>query len=490
MKLKSLLFWLFALWVAIAAADSIDSKPAGQTQINQTQIIAWLTAGIPNYRVAQLVQQHGLASVPTQEQLHQLESAGATANLIHTLSAMKAPASPATQIPPALLKAADENRRQHYHEAELHLREALRGDPQNAALHFALAAMLRQQGQWDDAFDEITQSARLMPDLPENHSAFAYIFYRLDDGPNAIAEARTALSMDPQNAEAYQFLGLGLYSSGQYRPAVHAFAESLAREGDNPDTYYDMGIALHADGNLRGAVTAYSKAIHLRPDFWEAHSNLALVFHEQGKLPEAVAEYREAKRIAPEQASVRNNLGNTYCDQGEYEAAIVELKDLYRQHPEWQQGHGCLASAYMAKKNYDDAVSELQIALRQNPTGSTEHRVLGQALLLDNRPEDALREFRLAVSLNPDSDVSHHFLGTVLFQQQQLQTAEKEFREALRLKPSADNHYSLAACLMSLDRYEEALSELELASRLDPERQLYRARREELLKLMKGSNAR
>ena len=110
--------------------------------------------------------------------------------------------------------------------------------------------------------------------------------------------------------------------------------------------------------------------------------------------------------------------------------------------------------------------------------------------MLDNRPEEALREFRLAVSLSPDSDVAHHFLGTVLFQQQQLQAAEKEFREALRLKATADNHYSLAACLMTMDRYEEALSELEVASRLDPERPLYRARREELLKLMKGSSSR
>ena len=213
------------------------------------------------------------------------------------------------------------------------------------------------------------------------------------------------------------------------------------------------------------------------------------VWHDGARGINDAAKDRAARLLRVDGVK-RNGPAKGGCDQGEYEAVIVELKDLYRQHPEWQQGHGCLASAYMAKKNYDDAVSELQIALRQNPTGSTEHRVLGQALLLDNRPEDALREFRLAVSLNPDSDVSHHFLGTVLFQQQQLQTAEKEFREALRLKPSADNHYSLAACLMSLDRYEEALSELELASRLDPERQLYRARREELLKLMKGSNAR
>jgi tetratricopeptide (TPR) repeat protein len=97
---------------------------------------------------------------------------------------------------------------------------------------------------------------------------------------------------------------------------------------------------------------------------------------------------------------------------------------------------------------------------------------------------------RLAVLLNPDSEIAHHLLGTVLFQQEQLHAAEKEFREALRINASADNHYSLAACLMSLDRYREALSELEVASRLDPERTLYRARREELLKLMSGSSSR
>ena len=99
---------------------------------------------------------------------------------------------------------------------------------------------------------------------------------------------------------------------------------------------------------------------------------------------------------------------------------------------------------------------------------------------------------RLAVALNPDSDSAHHFLGTALFQQRQLQAAEKEFREALRLNASSDNHYALAACLMTMDRYEEALSELETAAHLDPERQLYRARRDELLKLMqmKDTNSR
>jgi len=479
--------FIVVLFVALAANAS-DSQP-----VNSVELMAWLTAGVPCNRLVRIVQERGTASVPGKEQIHEFESAGADASLIRALASLKPSAAQnpaASQIPASLLQAATYARAQRFHEADLDLRQALSSDPQNAALHFALGNMLRQQERWDDAFDEITLAARLMPDFPENHSSLAYIFYRLDDGPNAIAEARTALSMDPQNAEAYRFLGLGLFSNGQYGAAVHAFVESLARDAGTPDTYYDLGVTLHADGNLPAAVSAYRQAIHLNPAFWEAHSNLALILHEQSKLDEALTEYREAKRLAPQEASVRNNLGNTYCDKGDFDAAILELRELYRQYPEWERGHGCLARAYMSKKDYADAVDELQLAVRQNPSSSAEHRVLGEALLLNDKPQEGVHELRLAVALNPDSDAAHHSLGKALFQQQELQAAEKEFREALRLNASPDNHYSLAACLMTLDRYEEALSELELAAQLDPERKLYRARRDELRKLMKETNAR
>ena len=498
MKRKGLSVFLLLFGVVLAAlplgvafaAESSASRP-----VNSTQLMAWLAAGVPGNRLIRLVQERGIADVPGKEPTRQLEAAGADANLVHALKNSKpspTPNSSSSQIPAVLVQAATDARAQRFHEAEIALRQALSSDPQNAALHFALGTMLRQQERWDDAFDEITLSAQLMPDFPENHSSLAYIFYRLDDPANSIAEARTALSMDPQNAEAYQFLGLALFSDGQYRASVHAFAESLARDADNSDTYYDLGITLHADGNLPAAIAAYRHAIRLNPAFWQAHSNLALILHEQDKLDEAIVEYREAKKLAPEEASVRNNLGNTYCDKGDFDAAMLELRELYRQHPEWEQGHSCLARAYMAKKDYGSAITELELAVRQNPTGSAEHRVLGEALLLDEKLEEGMRELRLAVALNPDSDAAHHFLGTALFQERQLQAAEKEFREALRLNASPDNHYALAACLMTMDRYEEALSELETAAHLDPERQLYRARRDELLKLMqmKDTNSR
>jgi tetratricopeptide (TPR) repeat protein len=141
----------------------------------------------------------------------------------------------------------------------------------------------------------------------------------------------------------------------------------------------------------------------------------------------------------------------------------------------------------MSKHEYDAAIPELRLAVKNNPTSAAEHRTLGQALLLLGHQEEAVRELQSAVSLNPDSDLSHRYLGTALFELQRYSEAEKEFRQAVRLKSTGDNHYSLAACLMTMDRYQEALAELEIASHLDPAQSLYRARKDELIKLMKAN---
>ena len=184
MRHKGLSLFLFFCLSVVAAADSSKSQP-----LDTTQLTAWLTGGISSTRLVQLIQERGLALAPTENEIHQLQAFGADEALVRTLAGVK-PAdshSQRTSIPAALLQAAAGAHARRYHEAELQLRAALRIDPQNPAIHFALAAMFRQQEQWDDAYDELTISARLMPDFPDNHSSLAYVFYRLDDGPNAIA---------------------------------------------------------------------------------------------------------------------------------------------------------------------------------------------------------------------------------------------------------------------------------------------------------------
>ncbi|MGD0790852.1 MAG: tetratricopeptide repeat protein [Terriglobales bacterium] len=474
-------------------------------------IFLWLAGGISSARIQRLAQTRhespdaarNLSCRATTQCTQALQKAGADSGLIQSLvrqssnrrpdqsptrnsaaSVACACSSPAAQVA-ALIH--DKN----LEAAEDKIRALLHDDANNSLLHFVLGTVLRRQGRFDDALDAFTESSRLTPGFPETHSQLSYLFYRTEDPDDALAEARTALSMDPVNAEAYRYLGLALYAGGHYDAALHAFDKSLEREPAgslaNADVYFDMGITYRDRGDPRHAAVAYRHALSLRPDFWEAHSNLGVVLHDQGKLDEAIAEYRSAKRLNPEEASVRNNLGNTLCDKEDFDSAIAEFKDLYRQSPEWEGGHNCLARAYMSKRDYPSAIRELQAAIAANPAGAAEHRVLGQALLLSGKDQEAVDVLRKAVALNPESGLAHHYLGTALVNTQQLAEAEKEFREALRLEPSAQNHYSLAACLMALNQYEAALGELEIASRMDPSQNLYRARMQEVVRLITTS---
>jgi len=56
--------------------------PADTSAVDTTQLAAWLTAGVSNSRLARLVQERGLANLPTRNELCQLESAGADSTLI------------------------------------------------------------------------------------------------------------------------------------------------------------------------------------------------------------------------------------------------------------------------------------------------------------------------------------------------------------------------------------------------------------------------
>ena len=510
--------WVFLLLAAgVAQADQVAAAPASDN------VFWWLAAGISSARIERLAQTAGVAQNlscrATIQCTRALQKAGADGGLIESLghahadrmSARNAAAGAtcSCQSPAAHVAALVHDK--NLNAAESQLRNLSRdqpgntllgqASPQNAAqvdesqntalLRFVLGTILRREDRFDEALDEFSESSRLMPGFPETHNQLSYLFYRTEDSDNALAEARTALSMDPANAEAHRVLGLALYAGGQYDAALHSFDESLQGEPAgsvaNADVYFDMGITYRDAGDLRRAAIAYRHALSLRPDFWEAHSNLGVVLHEQSKFDEAIAEYRAAKRLKPDEASIRNNLGNTLCDKEEFDGAIAEFSELYRQNPEWEGGHNCLARAYMSKRDYASAIRELKAAIVVNPAGAAEHRVLGQALLLSGRDQEAVEVLRQAIALNPESGLGHHYLGTALVNTQQLAEAEKEFLEALRLEPSAQNHYSLAACLMALNQNEEALGELEIASRMDPGQNLYRARMQELVRLITSS---
>jgi hypothetical protein len=159
-----------------------------------------------------------------------------------------------------------------------------------------------------------------MPGLSDTHSRLAY--RRSDHADNAIAEVRTALSVDPKNAEAYPFLGSVCTPTASIRPPSMPSRNHWLASRTAP-TFTTTWELLSAPGAiLTRPQPACRKAIALNPQFWVAHNNLGMLLYDMRRF----AEYLKARRLVPEEF-VRNNLGNTYCDKGDYAAVIVEFGD-------------------------------------------------------------------------------------------------------------------------------------------------------------------
>jgi len=118
---KSVFVFFF---LATVAAASVDSRP-----VNTTEIAAWLVGGVSSSRLARLVKERGLATLPTQAELRQLKAAGAKPELLQILSSgnlQSAKIGP--PIPENLLQAAVETEQERLHDAELHLHDTVSAD--------------------------------------------------------------------------------------------------------------------------------------------------------------------------------------------------------------------------------------------------------------------------------------------------------------------------------------------------------------------------
>jgi SAM-dependent methyltransferase/Flp pilus assembly protein TadD len=127
------------------------------------------------------------------------------------------------------------------------------------------------------------------------------------------------LRKHPNDADAWQLLGLALYRLGDVPASLDAFAESLVHDPRNAPTLANRALALEALGDRAGAITSLRAAITVRPGFPEAHARLGRLLLESGDAVGAEAAFRAADPTAP----ILADLGGALAMQGKNAEAVA-----------------------------------------------------------------------------------------------------------------------------------------------------------------------
>lgn len=190
---------------------------------------------------------------------------------------------------------------------------------------------------------------------------------------------------------------------GNVGEAVRTLEQAAELMPDNARAWNHLGLAYHAAGNSSEARKAYARAAQFDPNFPDPHYNLGTMEFELGRYAEAEAPLRTFLAWQPKRADAWAQLGQTQYQLRQFDAAersLVAALQIERGDPEaWNT----LGLIQVQRKRYREAAQQFTESLRLAPSNAaarlnlavTTHQYLG-----DRR--GALQHYREYLSTQPE----------------------------------------------------------------------------------------
>ncbi|MGH9870632.1 MAG: tetratricopeptide repeat protein [Candidatus Polarisedimenticolia bacterium] len=133
---------------------------------------------------------------------------------------------------------------------------------------------------------------------------------RQDDTRRAEQFLRTAIDLDPGNADALNHLGYMLADQGRrLNEAVDLVERALRKEPDNGAYLDSLGWAHYKKKEYRRSREILERARDAMPDEPEIHEHLGELYFSMGRVDEAIASWEKALQLGtPRAEQVRNRL--------------------------------------------------------------------------------------------------------------------------------------------------------------------------------------
>ena len=180
---------------------------------------------------------------------------------------------------------------------------------------------------------------RLVPGTADDYLTLARA-YRAHEAAKNIKAGEALVARDPADARARHALGLAYLGAGRLPEAIAQLREALRLEPGLIEAHNNLGHALQLGGRLFDALVEFREAARLAPGSDVVRLNLANALQDVGEVAESTAEYTASLAINPSSADAHNGLGTALAALGRFgeaEQQFQEALKLRPDHPDAQQ---------------------------------------------------------------------------------------------------------------------------------------------------------
>jgi len=205
-------------------------------------------------------------------------------------------------------------------------------------------------------------------------------FYFQDTLARSLMRYTTSLGFSPADPASLNDLGYIYYYFGEYPDAEAQFKKALEINPAFVDAEINLGLTAYKSSRLQEALQYLNKAYQMDSSRGDAAYNLGLLTFEQGDFSRAAGFFEEASKTLANDPKVWNNLGCSYFKEKNYSQAYQSFKTSVDKGAAFYHAYYNLALASVVSGNYTEAVVNTQKAVQLSPENADAHNLFSPNL--------------------------------------------------------------------------------------------------------------
>lgn len=307
------------------------------------------------------------------------------------------------------------------------------------------------------------------PDLAAARVLLGTVYGRQNRHSDAIESFETAISLEPQNAEALNNLAVIYRQIGRTDDALEHVNKALAQEPDNPEILYNLGNIQKDLGNSREAIEAYERAVELEPDLAPAYNNLGTMYDRLGDTSSAINAFQRGLRYDKNHPTLNYNLGNSLQSVGRLKEAKESYQVARRVRPGWADALNNLGIVLDRLNDPEEALQTFEELLEVNPGDVKARNNIGTVLARQGRIDDAIEHFNTALAQQPKYTRAASNLGQLAAKASDPENSRAILQRLLKQDPdNIELRKSYAGVLTQTGMHQDALKHWEKISADSP----------------------
>ncbi len=286
----------------------------------------------------------------------------------------------------------------------------------------------------------------------------------------AAALYQKILQNQPQNAEAWHFLGIIAAQQNKLADAIHCLQQATTYAPKITLYQVNLGIILRNAGQLQAAIAVQQKVLTLDPKNASAHGNIAVCYYEIGELDKSAAHYKLALQYNTKSPDFHSNYAATLLAQGHIETAIRHYRTAIDLQPNFVAAYISLSHALACNNQLDESAQMAKKSLQFNPQEIGAHINLAETLIKQQKYDEAVEILQKAQMIEPKNSSIYFSLGNVYKATEDYDKAIEYYQQTLQLNPNhANAHNNLGLVFQARIEFETAITHYQQAIALNPQ---------------------